>query len=223
MRKTLYFILICVLVGATPGYGVTQMGNGTMSGAQIRESPAFSGDTPEAKIFRANCTSCHPNGENIIVPVLPLKNSRVLENFKTFLNFLRHPKMPDGSEGPMPAFTKSEISDQEAKSLYHFIMTATENSGIISGYGIKPGMMGGGGYSEDSGMIGPGYYGFSPECQKFYDETAKLRKELHDKSFEYFETLRNPKATGEMAMKLDKEIMDLQDKINAIAPLECPW
>jgi hypothetical protein len=35
--------------------------------------------------------------------------------------------------------------------------------------------------------------------------------------------LRNPKATGETAARLEKEIKELQDKIYAKAPLGCPW
>jgi len=46
----------------------------------------------------------------------------------------------------------------------------------------------------------------SPECQAFYDETVKLRKELSDKRYEYFEALRNPKTTGRMINDLDEEL-----------------
>ncbi|MGO9417202.1 MAG: hypothetical protein ACLP51_18940 [Syntrophobacteraceae bacterium] len=91
------------------------------------------------------------------------------------------------------------------------------------GYGMGPGMMGGGGYGMGPGMMGPGYYGYSPECQKFYDETLTLRKELHDKRFEYFEAVRNPKTTGETVTRLGKDIEELQDKIYAKAPLGCEW
>ncbi len=104
--------------------------------------------------------------------------------------------------------------------------------GYGGGYGMGQGMMGGGGYgmghhgmmgSGGYGMMGPGYYAHSPECQAFYNDTAKLRKELHDKKFEYFETLRNPKTTGETATKFDKEITELQEKIYAKAPIGCGW
>jgi hypothetical protein len=92
--------------------------------------------------------------------------------------------------------------------------------GMMGGYGMGPGMMGG--YGMGPGMMG-GYYGYSTECQKFYDETRTLRKELNDKKFEYFEVLRNPKTTGEMAAKLENEIRELQNKIYAKAPLGCRW
>jgi hypothetical protein len=57
----------------------------------------------------------------------------------------------------------------------------------------------------------------------FYNETHDLRKELLDKRFDYFEVLRNPKATGETAAKLEKEMKELRDKIYAQAPLGCRW
>ena len=94
-------------------------------------------------------------------------------------------------------------------------------SGMMGGYGMGPGMMGG--YGMGRGMMGRGHSVYSPECQKFYDDTATLRKELNNKRFEYFETLRNPKATGETAMQLDKEMRELQEKIYAKAPLGCKW
>ena len=88
------------------------------------------------------------------------------------------------------------------------------------GYGMGPGMMGGG-YGMGPGMMG--YYAQSPECQKFFDDTAKLRKELHDKRFEYFETLRNPKTTRETAAKLVTEMKELQEKIYSKGPFGCWW
>jgi hypothetical protein len=60
-----------------------------------------------------------------------------------------------------------------------------------------------------------------PECQKFYDETAGIRKELHNKEFEYFEAARNPKTTGEALMKIEKEVRELQEKIYAKGPIGC--
>jgi mono/diheme cytochrome c family protein len=167
--------------------------------------------TPGAGIFRANCARCHPGGGNVISPNLPLNGSDKLANFKRFLSFIRHPKMPDGSEGAMPAFPGSKISDLQARRLYQFI-TATVASGMT-----------GGGYGMGPGMMGPGYYGYSPECQKFYDETLDLRKELNNKRFEYFEALRNPKTTGEDVAKLEREMNGLQNKIYSKAPFECRW
>ncbi|MFZ5907077.1 MAG: hypothetical protein ACOYVJ_06660 [Nitrospirota bacterium] len=101
------------------------------------------------------------------------------------------------------------------------------------GYGMGPGMMRGGrhgmmgGYGMGPGMIGdyygrgPGYYQRSEECQKFFDQSAELRKELNEKRFEYAEAMRNPKTTGESLAKLAKEIYDLQGTIYSKAPRGC--
>ncbi len=104
--------------------------------------------------------------------------------------------------------------------------------GPRGGYGMGPGMMGGGmmgrsmmgGGMMGPGMMGPGYYQ-SEECQKFLDETSGLRKELYNKRYEYFEAYRNPKTSPETIVKLEKEIRDIQEKINAKAPrgYSCPW
>jgi mono/diheme cytochrome c family protein len=226
-----------------------QMGSGMGPGmmeqetGQASQSPgALSGG---AKIFADRCASCHPDGGNVVIPDLPLQGSRVLGNFRTFLAFIRHPKMPDGSQGAMPSFSKSLVTDRQARQLYHYITfgkgPAAQGGygmgpGMMRGYGAGSGMMGGygagrgmmGGYGMGSGMMrgygmGPGYYTYSPECQKFYDETAALRRELHNKRFEYFEAIRNPKTTGDAAEKMEKEIRELEEKIYAGAPLGCRW
>jgi hypothetical protein len=87
-------------------------------------------------------------------------------------------------------------------------------------------------------MMGPGYgghmmeqgygghmrgwtdkgYAPSQKDKKFFDETAALRKDLHDKRFEYFEAQRNPETKGETIAKLEKEIFALQDQIRKNAP-----
>ncbi len=92
--------------------------------------------------------------------------------------------------------------------------------GPRGGYGMGPGMMGHG-WGMGPGMMGPGYYGQSEECQKFLDETAPLRKELHEKRYEYFEASRNPKSTPESITKLEKEIRELQQKIYSKTPQGC--
>jgi hypothetical protein len=91
--------------------------------------------------------------------------------------------------------------------------------GMMGGQGMGPGMMGG--YGMGPGMMGRGYQGQSAECQKFYDETAGLRKELNNKRFEYFEAVRNPKTTGESLTKIGKEVRELQEKIYAKGPIGC--
>lgn len=97
-------------------------------------------------------------------------------------------------------------------------------SGMMGGEGYRSGseMMGSDGNGMNTGIMGQGY-SQSPECQKFYEDTVSLRKELHEKKFEYFETQRNSRAPRETSGKLDTEIKKLQEKISAKAPAECTW
>lgn len=82
------------------------------------------------------------------------------------------------------------------------------------GYGMGPGMMG---YGMGQGMMGQGkgmMWGYSAAgYQKFMNETADLRKKLHNKKFEYFELMRNPKTKPEAVTNFQKEMKELQGKI----------
>ena len=95
-----------------------------------------------------------------------------------------------------------------------------------SGYGYGGHMGYGGGYMMGGpGMMGPGYGGhmgygpgyggaYDKDTQKFLDETADLRKELHDKRFEYMEAVRagDEKKAEQLAAELDKLAETLYDK-----------
>lgn len=56
------------------------------------------------------------------------------------------------------------------------------------------------------------------ESRKFLDETYSLRKEMHEKKFEYREALRNPDTTVATITKLAKEIQSLKETIREKAP-----
>ena len=117
--------------------------------------------------------------------------------------------------------------------------------GHMGGYGMMgpgqmrgmmgPGMMGYGGY----GMMGQGHMGgmmgygkgygkqgydaesykkYQEDYQRFMEETADLRKQMHNKKFEYSEAIRNPDTKRETVMNLEKEIRDLQWKIYEKSP-----
>ncbi len=75
-------------------------------------------------LFESHCSGCHRRGENIIVPNLPLRTAVQLNNFDDFLGFIRDPKMPDGSPGPMPRFALDKISDEQARQLYDYLCFA---------------------------------------------------------------------------------------------------
>jgi uncharacterized membrane protein len=75
-----------------------------------------------ARLYKGNCSGCHPNGGNIIATNLPLNIAPQLADFDTFRSFVRHPKMPNGSPGEMPDFPSAKISDQQARELYQYIV-----------------------------------------------------------------------------------------------------
>jgi mono/diheme cytochrome c family protein len=208
-----------------------------MMGSGEKNAGETSQEISGTRIYNDNCRVCHQNGGNVVNPAMPLRGSMKLASFDTFLSFIRDPRMPDGSKGPMPAFSKTQISDKQAKDLYQYITSRRgldltsrgqggwycpncgQYMGPYGGRGMGPGMMGG--YGMGSGMMGPGYYNQNEECQKFLDETAGLRKELYNKRFEYGEALRNPKTTQETEANLRKEIDELQGEISKKAPLGC--
>jgi len=224
------------IVAITYAQGPGMMGQGMMGSEQTEEPQKSSQGITGANIFNANCRSCHLNGGNIINPSFPMRGSLKLADFKTFLAFIRNPRMPDGSKGPMPPFSKSQISNRQAKELYQYITSpgsldlksgyqggqyrpyCGQYGGPCGGWDMGPGMMGGygyGGYGQRRG------YSQNKECQKFLDDTAKLRKELHEKRFEYSEAIRNSKTSPETITGLEKEIRQLQENISSKAPQGC--
>jgi uncharacterized membrane protein len=74
------------------------------------------------RIFKGNCSGCHANGGNLIAPNLPLRSAPELADFDSFLAFIRHPTMPNGSVGEMPPFPAAKISDPHAQELYQYIV-----------------------------------------------------------------------------------------------------
>jgi len=92
-----------------------------------------------------------------------------------------------------------------------------QSPGWFGGYHMGPGH----GYGYN--MMGPGYGGHMRGWtggydQKFLDETVEVRKELHDKQFEYSEAIRNPNTKPETITKLEREITELQGNTYAKAP-----
>ncbi len=303
MKKTVLgfsFLILLSFVFVVHAQGPGMMGHDMMHSEEGDESA--SGNTMAgAEIFNTHCRVCHVNGGNLIDPSMPLKGSGKLSDFKTFLNFIRQPGMPDGSRGAMPSFSRSQISDTHAEELYKFItseqwalsgvypkgkdcprftqcgkrqtcsqmphgMMHQGMMGMMPGRcGMGPGMIGGGqqgwnycpfcgqhlgqdrgGYGMMGGYgLGPGMmrgyhgssvhpwmagsYGFmapgpnvrSEACRKFLDSTSNMRKELHQKRFEYFEAIRSPGSSPESTAGLEKDIRDLHLKVISQAPQGC--
>ncbi len=93
--------------------------------------------------------------------------------------------------------------------------------GYTAGSGCSGGLTGPGyGWNMMGGMMGGmmGWTGQNGLDRKFLDETAELRKELHNKRFDYFEALRDPDTTPETIAGLEKEIRDLRERILEKAP-----
>lgn len=87
-------------------------------------SVAEPGEGGGQKVFASNCQSCHGNGGNAIMAEFPLKGSRHLASLGDFTAYVRKPTMPDGSEGPMPGFSKEDIDDGAMKELYEYVRSA---------------------------------------------------------------------------------------------------
>jgi putative membrane protein len=131
-----------------------QMGSGMMVSAQ---GPEYQGKPSQvqgqgAEIYSVECSHCHARGGNVIYPKLPLRGSSQLTDFNSFLEYLRHPVMPDGSQGPMPAFPPARISDDQARELYQYLVAVLGQPAEVGdgggygrgyGYGMGSGMMGG--------------------------------------------------------------------------------
>ena len=75
-------------------------------------------------LYAINCSSCHPDGGNIMMPSLPVITSPTLKNLDEFTNYCRNPRKPDGSPGAMPAVSKEKLSDQQLTKIYHYIINS---------------------------------------------------------------------------------------------------
>lgn len=82
---------------------------------------------PGRKIFVNHCSGCHPNGGNILFPNLPLRTAPQLKSYQTFIEFVRNPRLPNGSKGPMPSFTLGKLSELQAEELYGYIIHGLAN------------------------------------------------------------------------------------------------
>ncbi len=106
---------------------VNVLGLGYFGGKLVYEgrTPTVSEDLPQGRnIFVSRCSGCHANGGNILYPHLPLRTAPQLISYDKFLEFVRDPKLPDGSKGPMPAFTEQDLSSQHAIALYDYVINA---------------------------------------------------------------------------------------------------
>jgi uncharacterized membrane protein len=105
---------LCVLAVIGLGYYGAQL-------VYANRAPA----TPERykageMVFLANCSACHPQGGNVIKPQQPIHGSPKLKDLKIFIAWIRHP------DPPMPAYSPTKVSDQEAGELYQYVVHALQ-------------------------------------------------------------------------------------------------
>jgi hypothetical protein len=82
--------------------------------------------------------------------------------------------------------------------------------GMDSGSGGH--MMGSGGHM--GGMMGPGMmFDTEEEYLKHLDDTADLRRAMHNKQFDVSEALRDPKTDKNTLIRLKKEMLELKVKM----------
>jgi uncharacterized membrane protein len=112
--------VLCFITVVILGYFGGQMVYG------VKKVPSSEQSLKGGKIFKANCSACHPDGGNVVMPDMPVKSSAELSSYDTFIAFIRDPKLPDGSKGPMPPFPQSKISEADGKALYEYMAHAFE-------------------------------------------------------------------------------------------------
>jgi uncharacterized membrane protein len=65
-------------------------------------------------VYRMNCCGCHPYGGNALKPRKAVLGSDKLNDFQTFVGWIRNPR------APMPPFPPERISDTQARQLYEY-------------------------------------------------------------------------------------------------------
>jgi len=60
-------------------------------------------------------------------------------------------------------------------------------------------------------------------CKRFLDETSGLRKDLHNKRFDYSEALRDSGTTSVDLARREQEIKELRINIDGKNPQSCRW
>ncbi len=112
-------------------YGAEVVGMGAPPAQAAAAAPPVT-LTPAAQtgqqVFAANCQACHAGGGNVVLAQYPLKASKHLASQADFIAFIRAPKLPDGSGGPMPPFDKTAISDADAAGLYEYVTNMVKTS-----------------------------------------------------------------------------------------------
>lgn len=85
--------------------------------AQTTDSVMRSNIARGEKLFQANCTGCHLNGQNLINPNKPIIGSPKLKTKKAFKAWLASP-VP-----PMPSFKNITSKPAQLNALYSYVIS----------------------------------------------------------------------------------------------------
>jgi hypothetical protein len=113
--------ILCLMNVVALGY----FGGELVFGKRIPGAPGIITEKQvRSEQFSKHCGSCHPDGGNVIKPNLPLRGAPQLNDFPTFLAYVRSPKAIDGSETVMPSFPADRLAEKQAKEIYDYVVTA---------------------------------------------------------------------------------------------------
>ncbi len=100
--------------------GLGYFGGRLVFGGRAPAAPA--GLEAGKRLFENNCMACHPNGGNAIMPDMIIIGSDNLADLHTFISWIRDPRLDNGQKGPMPDFPPQKISDEQARTLYRYLI-----------------------------------------------------------------------------------------------------
>lgn len=73
------------------------------------------------ELFKANCSGCHLNGQNLIKPNKPIIGSLKLKSKDTFKSFIENPPPP------MPKFKNIVSNEAKLNTIYNHVLTLMGN------------------------------------------------------------------------------------------------
>ncbi len=91
-----------------------------------------------ARLYQSNCSGCHPYGGNIVDPEAAVRGSDELKDLKTFLHWIRDPRLDNGAKGVMPPFLPSRVTDTEAKEMWTYLSAVMGWQGKAESEGEVP-------------------------------------------------------------------------------------
>ncbi len=144
---------------------------------------------------------------SLVFIMAPLSGAMMHEE-KTMNEMMNELKDGDAPEGHMAAPGYGGHMMNQGQGGH---MGSGGHMGGMSGYDCG---MGYGGGHMMGGMMGQGMmFDSEEEYMKHLDDTADLRRQMHNKQFDLTEALRDPKTDKDTILKIKKEMMELKVKM----------